>query len=198
MRDVLMYILKRDGISSILKTLECAHRDLHCIDVYYVKDGGYYIARSFYTDAWISAQPIGPKISESGNIIMDTISDVATVRRFEDVSSWKSFNTLDSAALEIIYEALIMQSKRFIVELFQDYSCIVHSVNFIFIPVPSIVVTLVKEEEFLGSVSVDLTGKLTLLNCVNNSVVALVNSLNHSNSQSYYRGFVKCLQETCE
>lgn len=195
MEDILVGLLKKERVSSIMKSHESHYKDLHCVDVHYVKDGGYYIARSFYTDAWIAIRPVGPEIASDGNVIMDSIYDVATITKFNDVLTWKAQPHVSPEMLKEIYNLVVMQSKSFVEELFGPYGELIHCINFTFTPIPMMIVTLTRGTSWLGAVSVDMQGNVRMLNRTDAFVELLVDEINRGCVKSIYKEFVQCLPE---
>lgn len=195
MEEVLIRLLKKERISSILKTVECHYKDLHCIDIFYIKDGQYYIARSFYTDSWVAMRPVGPDTAQDGNIIMETIEDVATILTFNSAISWKSQASPTVELLKEIYNLIVEQSKQFITDLFAEHATLIHQINFTFTPVPQMIVTLMQNDRFLGAVTVDMLGHVQLLNHTDYFVEILVDEINRNCVKSVYKELRQCLPE---
>ncbi len=195
MEDILVGLLKKERVSSIMKSVESHYKDLHCISVFYVRDGGYYIARSFYTDAWIAMRPVGPEVSSDGNIIMDSVHDIATIIKFADVLTWKAQPHVTSEMLEEIYRLVIEQSRSFVEDLFGIHVDLIHNINFTFTPFPQMIVTLQRGGRWLGAVSVNMQGDVRLLNRTDPIAELLVNEINRGCMKSIYKEFVRCLPE---
>lgn len=194
MERLLISLLKKEKISSIMKSVSASYRDLHCVDVFYVKDGQYYIARSFYTDAWLAPNPIGPLVAEEGYILADSLEDVAYVRSYGvDVARWKRVPSLTDKDVAKIYSAITDRARSFVESTLREYSSLIHTANFTFVPVPMTIVTLAVDGFFLGSISVDVYGHVSLIHKTNDNLDRLILRVNATTAKSMYKEFMKCL-----
>ena len=191
MKNIIISLLSKENISSILHCKVEEFKDLGYCDVRYVKEGQYYIANSFFTPAWIAPTPAGPKVDRNENFIIDSVYDVATVRVFENPIQWKAVPFISKVHLQKIYDELDVKASNFINNLSQPKRLdkYIHSVKFTLTPLPTIIVSLVKDKEFIGSIAVPMVGMAYVIVKANDLVEDYVSYFNQMLSAVRYEEF---------
>ena len=195
MVQILLSLLKKAKVSSILKVVESDYRDLNCADVFYTKGGTYFVARAFYTDAWISSRPIGPELSVDGYLSVDGVESIATIFTFDNSKSWMAFPPLPVELLKNVYKLVERQAISFISPVFGQYVELVTATKFTFTPTPSIIVTLCNSDGLLGTCTVQLDGSVQLLFATSSAICKIIEDISSSTYKSLYKEMLKCLPE---
>ena len=178
MKSVILSLLGKENISSILKCNVISYHDLSLCEIKYVKDSKYYIASSFYTPVWIAATPAGPS-NVQGEVIMNSIYDVAAIRIFDDPYAWRSAKSPKRDDLKKVYQTLTERAKEYFMNLLTESErSKVHSLAFSLTPLPAVMVSLVENGILLGSLAMTLKGEAYVILDTDSKVNSFVTVLN--------------------
>lgn len=189
MKDIITGLLKPEKITAVVSSNTISYRDLHHIDLRYVKAGKFYRAQAFYTEMWVAKTPVGPVIAHDGNIIMDTLADVATIEEYSDASELKQVSEMQEHHLQEIYKYLDGYATLFASKHLGEFRPLLYRAHFTFTPVPQVIVTLAQDGEFQGSVAIAMNGEVRLLTRTNFSVDILVEELRRKCDNTVYKEF---------
>ncbi len=178
MKKILLRFLEDEQVSSVYRVTESSYKELSCVEVFYTKQGRHYVARSFCTDMWIAGQPTGPYVNETGFLQFESIEDVATIFEYSDTVKWKKHNSCSEAHLKTLYEMLEIKAKEYANSLLGEHSEKVYHVRFTFTPMPLVIVSLVYKRVFMGSLSIDMSGRAEVLTATVPAVNGIVAEIN--------------------
>ncbi len=132
---------------------------LSVITCKYCRGNVYYVARSFFTDTWISDSPLGPmkqKFHQSGDACL---KDIATLIEFSDKQACMNFHNFNAVD---IYKMLDELRKAMQISLDQLFTSNEHgdvfSYKLLVAPYPSIVVTVRSATELVGTMLIVCSG----------------------------------------
>ena len=161
MLNVFKKLIKKQKPTHIITMRVVNYEQLSAVTCQYGKDGEFYTAVSFFTDAWISKYPNGPV---SSDLIMSctSLQDIATVYRHDSKDLALSFKSLTASDLEaFVYSLKVKLLHGFEEELRIECSDDVVETRLLFVPVLSVIVVVSDNTGLVGSICVSAEGSVS-------------------------------------
>lgn len=180
MHDVILEFLRGENVSAVLSVTSASYRELSCVEYRYIKDGNIYMARVYFTVAWISMSPLGPThqtTSDMGVDSLGTFEDIADIQQYLSVVELKRVPAITSSQLESFYCTLSQQAEEYARKVLAGSDCQIVMSHFSFLPHPHVMVALTSDRTYLGSVSVSVNGNIEVVSCYDSSLHPIINSL---------------------
>lgn len=193
MLTVLESLLAKEDITAFIEQRTVTYRELTVLEYRYIKDNKYYRAFSYITSAWVSSSPFGPKIDLStGYIKCNILDDVANVFCYDTAKELDLVPWYRLSILTELYEMLEVQAETYVAYLLLDNFELYGGCTFSFLPVPTIVVSLVKNNIFLGSIGIDCrTCEMNVITQTSSEIECYLNQIKSGIN------YMKYLQEVC-
>lgn len=154
MLDYFKALVKGSHPDYVLDTKIVSFEGLSAVTCKWAKGDQYYCASSFFTDVWISKEPLGPFSNmQTGKVHSAALEDIATVHVFKSIHLCVSYPVCTQEDLK----AIIWRTKTFINSNIQadfidnDYGDTFY-VKLVLIPVPTIVITVKNVDELIGTI----------------------------------------------
>lgn len=190
MENIIISFLRKEKVTSILCTHKVTYRELTGVDIYYVKDGKYYVATSFYTDAWMAREPIGPVANWDGKVWAESIYDVATIAVYNDVVDWKAHADVTKEYLQRFYEYVNGCARVSADRLLSQYKNLIYKTDFLLLPSPMILVVLARGDQYLGTISISMDGYSRAVATANDVITDVLEFLSYNANHQIYKEFM--------
>lgn len=192
MNQILKTLLRNEKVTAIVSSTEVSYRELSCVDVAYIKDTKYCVARSFCTAMWASASPLGPDAQET-LVRCQTLTDVATIYEFADIISSRSLQKVTDVQLALLYSKLDEYARGFVLSSVDMQGATAADITFSFAPIPTIVVSVVDRNEILGTFAIQTHGQASVLLKVSERLQQIVDGYNLNTARPIYKELIECI-----
>lgn len=137
-----------------MKTSTCRQLEASCCK--FAKNQRFYVAMTFYTDTWISPNPLGPLAG--GATTISCLEDVATVSEFSSKSLCLNYPAVSSQDLQEYLNHANRQFSSQVAGLIEPQGNDEFSYKLLVAPVPAFVVKIVNNASLVGTILVNTDG----------------------------------------
>lgn len=171
MREVVLSLIQKERVNSIISITDIEYKDLHILEICYVKDNKYCKVRTYYTDLWASDSPLGPIGHDSSKISFESLSDISTIIKYDSISELERSPRLQKEELKMIYDVLHRGAIEFVNKYINVPGIKIPRAKFTFTPVPTIVLMVYdNQDRFSGTIAYTLDGTVRVVTRITDSV----------------------------
>lgn len=115
-----MTLLGKEHPDMIIDSNIITLQELNLFEVKYSKDGKFYIARSYFTSAWISKEPCGPEFIKSNKL--SKFSDIARIEEYKcsSMSEFKKLKFTSVIDLASYYEKARLSLESWVINSYKE------------------------------------------------------------------------------